>query len=175
MPDSGKFTDRAAELAEQAAAAAAPLREKAQELAGQAAAAAGPLAAQARERAAALAEQAAAAAGPLAAQARERAAALAEQAGAAAGPLAEQARTRAAHGLDALADNLDRLTGGKYHEQIQSVATKVEHTLDRPHGGAPAAAPDPSLRVETPPLKADTAPLGQDTPGEDHGADGTSS
>ena len=55
MPDTSKLTDKAAEIA------------------GQAAAAAGPLAAQARERAGVLASQAAAAAGPIAEQARVKA------------------------------------------------------------------------------------------------------
>jgi hypothetical protein len=124
MAESSKFTDKAAELAGQAAAAAGPLKEKASELAGQAAAAAGPLAAQAKERATVLAGQAAAAAGPI----------------------AEQARVKAAQGVDVLAGNLDKLTGGKYSEQIHSVATKVEEALD----GKPKPPPA-SETVKTPP------------------------
>jgi hypothetical protein len=106
MPDQNKFADRAVELAAQAAAAAEPLREKAAELAGQAAAATGPL--------------------------RERAVELAGQAAAAAGPLADQARVRAAQGVDVIAENLDKLTGGKYSDQIHSVAVKLESALDKP-------------------------------------------
>jgi hypothetical protein len=61
MPEENKITDKAAELAAQAAAAAAPIASKAGELAGTAAAAAGPIAHQAKERATALAEKAGAA------------------------------------------------------------------------------------------------------------------
>ena len=47
---------------------------------------------------------------------------LAGQAAAAAGPITEQARVKAAQGVDVLADNLDKLTGGKYSEKIHAVA-----------------------------------------------------
>jgi hypothetical protein len=82
------------------------------------------------ERAADLAAQAAAAAGPLAAQARERATELAAQAAAAAGPLTVQARERAAQGVEVLADNLAKLAGGKYADQIGAVSTKLGQALD---------------------------------------------
>jgi hypothetical protein len=98
------------------------------------------------DRAAELANQAAAAAGPLAAQAKERAGVLAAQAAAAAGPLAEQARVRAAQGVDVLAGNLDRFTGGKYSEQIHSVAARVGGALDtnpKPASTVPAEPPVP--------------------------------
>lgn len=52
MPDASKFTDKAAELAGQAAAAAQPLAARARELAEQTAAAAAPIVEQARVRAA---------------------------------------------------------------------------------------------------------------------------
>jgi methyl-accepting chemotaxis protein len=52
MADTSKFTDKAAALAGQAAAAAGPLAARAKELAGQAAQAAGPITEQARVRAA---------------------------------------------------------------------------------------------------------------------------
>jgi hypothetical protein len=121
MADNGKFTDKAAELAGQAAAAA----------------------------------------GPLVAQAKERATVLAGQAAAAAGPITEQARVKAAQGVDVLAANLDKLTGGKYSEKIHSVATKVEEALD----SKPTAPPvDPTLKAETAPLKPETAPLKPETP-----------
>jgi hypothetical protein len=107
MPESGKLTDRAAVFASQAAAAAGPLRDKATELVGQVSAAAGPLAAQARQRAWTVAGQAATAAGPI----------------------AEQARVRAVQGVDIVAGNLDRLTGGKYSSRIHSVAAKVEGAM----------------------------------------------
>lgn len=102
MPESGRITDKAAELA------------------GQAAAAAGPLAAQIKEKAAELAGQAAAAAGPLAAQAKDRAA-----------ELAEKASEAAAQGVSALAESLDKATGGKYSDRISSVTAKLEERLDR--------------------------------------------
>lgn len=124
MVESGKISDKAAELAGQAAAAAGPLaaqaKEKASELAGQAAAAAGPLAAQAKEKATVLAGQAAAAAGPLAAQAKDRAA-----------ELAEKASETATHSVSALAESLDKATGGKYSDRISSVTAKLEERLDR--------------------------------------------
>jgi hypothetical protein len=58
MAEQNKVTEKAAELAATAAAAAGPLKDKAAELAATAAAAAGPLAAQAKDRAAGLAERA---------------------------------------------------------------------------------------------------------------------
>ena len=58
MAEQGKITDKAAELAAQAAAAAGPLKDKATEFAGTAVAAAGPIAAQAKVKAAELAERA---------------------------------------------------------------------------------------------------------------------
>src|SRR5664279_3055572 len=131
MPDTGKITDKAAELAGHAAAAAGPLKEKAAELASHAAAAAGPLAAQAKERASALAGQAAAAAGPI----------------------AEQARVKAAQGIDVLAGNLDKLTGGKYSAKIHSVASKVEDAIDgksTPPTPGPVSTPAPETPVEHP-------------------------
>lgn len=59
MAEQGKITDKAAELAAQAAAAAGPIKDKATEFAGTAAAAAGPMASQAKVKAAELAERAA--------------------------------------------------------------------------------------------------------------------
>jgi hypothetical protein len=94
------------------------------------------------DRAAELVNQAAAAAVPVAAQARERATALAGQAAAAAGPIVEQARVRAAQGVDVLAGSLDKVSGGKYSQQIHSVAAKVEEVLDgRPKPPAPGVDP----------------------------------
>jgi len=52
MADTGKFTDKAAALANQAAAAAGPLASRAKEFGGKAAHAAGPITEQARVRAA---------------------------------------------------------------------------------------------------------------------------
>lgn len=102
------------------------------------------------DKATELAGQAAAVAGPLAAQAKERATALAGQAAAAAGPIAEQARVKAAQGVDVLAGNLDKLTGGKYSKRIHSVASKVEGALDSKSDGTPA---EPTSTVETPPIE----------------------
>jgi hypothetical protein len=91
------------------------------------------------DRAAELAGQAAAAAGPLAARAKE----LAEQGAAAAAPIVEQARVRAAQGVDVIAGNLDKATGGKYSNQIHSVATKVESVLESKPKTPPT---DPTLK-----------------------------
>lgn len=111
------------------------------------------------DRATELAGQAAAAAGPIAAQAKERATVLAGQAAAAAGPIAEQARVKAAQGVDVLAGNLDKLTGGKYSEKIHSVASKVEDALDGKNTPPPT---DPTLKAETSPLKPEANPLDPD-------------
>jgi hypothetical protein len=137
MADSSKFTDKAAELAAQAAAAAGPLKDKAMQLA----------------------EQAAAAAGPLAKEARERATELAGQAAAAAGPLAEQARVRAVQGVDVLAENLDKATGGKYSERIHTAASRIEDVLD---GKSKTPPTDPDLKSEPAPLRKDQPPLNPD-------------
>ncbi len=139
MAESPKFTDKAAELAAQAAAAAGPLKEKASEFAAQAAAAAGPMAAQARERATGLAAQAAAAAGPLAAQAREV----------------------AAQGVGTLADNLDKLTGGKYSERIGSVSSKLEDALSNAPGQkvGPVAEPTPFTAQAATPSEPTVGPV----------------
>ena len=94
MADTAKITDKAAELAAQAAAAAGPLAARAKELAGQA----------------------------------------------------------AAQGVDVVAGNLDKATGGKYSERIHSVATKVEGVLD----SKPKAAPtDPTLKADVADLPHD--------------------
>jgi hypothetical protein len=112
MSEPTKFTDKAAELANKAVAAAAPLVAQAREKAG-------PLAAQAREKAAPLAAQALEKAGPLAAEAKEKAAELADKAGGV-----------AAHGMDTLAKQLDKATGGKYSDKITSVTSKLGDRLD---------------------------------------------
>jgi hypothetical protein len=138
MADPGKFTDKAAELAGHAAAAAGPLKEKASELAGQAAAAAGPL--------------------------KDKASELAGQAAAAAGPLVEQGRTTAAHGVDVLAENLDKLTRGKYSDQIHSVAAKVGGAIDtgkqKPAVEVidPLSAEPPSTDLAADPLRPEPQP-----------------
>lgn len=124
------------------------LKEKAAELAAQAAAAAGPLV----ERAGELAHQAAAAAGPLAAQARERASELAVQAG----PMLERASQAAAHGLNTAAENLDRVTGGKYSGQISTVSAKIEQQLERAQQRTQPKRP--SGPVSTPPEAATPEP-----------------
>ena len=88
---------------------------KAAELAAQAAAAAGPL----KDKAAELAGTAAAAAGPIASQAKDRAA-----------ELAERAAELGAKGVSALAESIDKVTGGKYSDKISSVTSKLEEKLD---------------------------------------------
>jgi hypothetical protein len=101
------------------------------------------------DRAAEIVTQAAAAAAPIAAQARDRATALAGQAAAAAGPIVEQARVRAAQGVDVLAGSLDKVSGGKYSQQIHTVASKVEEVLDgKPK--PPAHGVDPLRDEDTP-------------------------
>jgi hypothetical protein len=101
MTESGKLTDKAADLAAQAAAVAVPLAR------------------QAKERAGVLAGQAVAAAGPIASQARH----TADEFAAKAGPVA-------AHGVGALGENIDKLTGGKYSGKISTITAKIEKQLD---------------------------------------------
>ncbi|MCU1657995.1 MAG: hypothetical protein JWO57_2651 [Pseudonocardiales bacterium] len=124
------------------------ITERASELAGQAAAAAGPLAAQAKEKATELAGTAAAAAGPLAAQAKEKAAELAERAG-----------EISAKGINALAESIDKATGGKYSDKISSVTSKIEEKLE-PH--PPTAEPPTPTVKPTPPAAEPTPPPGPD-------------
>lgn len=104
------------------------ITDKAVELAARAAAAAGPL----KDKATELAGTAAAAAGPLASHAKEKAAVLAER-GAELG----------AKGVSALAESIDKATGGKYSDKISSVTAKLENRLDpdKPTSD-PASDPD---------------------------------
>lgn len=111
------------------------ITDKAAQLAAQVAAAAGP----AKDKAAELAATAAAAAGPLAAQAKGKAAELAERAG-----------EVGAKGVSALAEGLDKATGGKYSDRISAVTSKLEDRLD------------PGLPTDTPP--APSAPAPTDAP-----------
>jgi hypothetical protein len=91
------------------------LSDKAAQLAAQVAAAAGP----AKEKATEFAATAAAAAGPLANQAKDKATEFAERAG-----------EVGAKGVSALAESLDKATGGKYSDRISSLTSKVEQRLD---------------------------------------------
>ncbi len=47
--------------------------------------------------------------------------------------------------MDAAASGVDKATGGKYHDKIQSVSSKVEGVLD-PHKGGGEAGPEASPR-----------------------------
>lgn len=105
---------------------AGKLTEKASELAAQAVAAAGPL----KEKATELASTAAAAAGPLATQAKDKAA-----------ELAERGREIGVKGVGALAESIDKVTGGKYSDKISAVTSKIEGKLD-PDRGAPRTVRD---------------------------------
>jgi len=91
------------------------LADRATELRNQAVAAAGPLAETAKERAA----RAAAAAKPMAADAKERAL-----------KAAGEAAPKARQGMNALAGNLDKRTGGKYSSRIRSVTGLLGKGLD---------------------------------------------
>lgn len=91
------------------------ITDKAAQLAAQVAAAAGPI----KDKAAELAQTAAAAAAPVAAQAKGKAAGLAERAGEA-----------GAKGVSALAEGLDKATGGRYSDRISSVTSKIEEKLE---------------------------------------------
>lgn len=63
-------------------------------------------------------------------QAKDKAGPLAEKAKEKAGPLAEKAGDIAAKGVDAAASGVDKATGGRYHDKIENVSSKVEGTLD---------------------------------------------
>lgn len=107
------------------------------------------------DKAAALAAQAAAAAGPL----KDKATELAGTAAAAAGPMASQAKVKAvefaeragelsAKGVEALAETIDKATGGKYSDKISSVTSKLEEKLDpdkHNHGASERPADKPSV------------------------------
>ncbi|MGW1682227.1 antitoxin [Saccharopolyspora sp. NPDC002376] len=58
---------------------------------------------------------------------------LANQAKGKAEELAEKAGPSAAKGLDAAKSSLDKATGGKYHDKIETVSNKVEGMLKREH------------------------------------------
>ncbi|MER7013332.1 antitoxin [Saccharopolyspora sp. NPDC000359] len=58
---------------------------------------------------------------------------LANQAKGKAEELAEKAGPSAAKGLDAAKSSLDKATGGKYHDKIETVSGKVEGVLKREH------------------------------------------
>jgi MT0933-like antitoxin protein len=103
MVEPGKITEKATELAGQAAAAAGPLKEKAEELIGKATVVAGTAAG-----------QAAAAAGPMKEKAEE---------------LVGKAAELAAQGISAVAEGVDKVTGGKFSDQISAVSSKIEDTL----------------------------------------------
>ena len=98
MSEPSKITEKATELAGQAAQAAGPAIEKAKEVAGELAEKAGPLVGKAAEKA---------------------------------GPIVEKAAELAAHGVSAAAEQIDKVTGGKYSDKISSVSSKIEGALDR--------------------------------------------
>jgi MT0933-like antitoxin protein len=79
------------------------------------------------EKASELAGQAAQAAGPALERAKEVAGDLAEKAG----PLVERAAGIAAQGVSAAAEQIDKVTGGKYSDKISTVSAKIEDVLDR--------------------------------------------
>ncbi|MEB3366171.1 antitoxin [Saccharopolyspora mangrovi] len=68
---------------------------------------------------------------------------LAGQAKGKAEELAEKAGPSAAKGLDAAKSSLDKATGGKYHDKIESVSGKVEGVLKRDSGDGGPAKDDP--------------------------------
>lgn len=84
------------------------------EVAAQAAAAAGPI----KKRATDLAGAAAAAAGPRTAHAKERAVGMAEKAG-----------SVGAKGVNAVAEGLDKVTGGKLAKPISKVSSAIEDRI----------------------------------------------
>ncbi|MBB5153676.1 antitoxin [Saccharopolyspora phatthalungensis] len=73
----------------------------------------------------------------------DRAKELANQAKGKAEELAEKAGPSAAKGLDAAKSSLDKATGGKYHDKIETVSHKVEGMIKRDHhDGQPPKGPE---------------------------------
>lgn len=72
-------------------------------------------------------------------KAAEVAGGLAEKAA----PAMEKAGELAAKGVDVTASGLNKVTGGRFHDQIENVSNKVEGVLDRAKPGdePPAAEP----------------------------------
>lgn len=68
---------------------------------------------------------------------------LAGQAKGKAEEFAEKAGPSAAKGLDAAKSSLDKATGGKYHDRIESVSGKVEGVLKRDSSNGDSAKDDP--------------------------------
>jgi len=103
--------------------------KKPADVVAQAASAVGPIVGRASE----LAGAAAAAAGPRAAHAKERAVGMAERAGAI-----------GAKGVNAVAEGVDKATGGRYAKQISSVTSRIEERI-RPDKitPTPGTAPPP--------------------------------
>ena len=79
------------------------------------------------EKATELAGQAAEAAGPLVDKAKE----VAEQVAEKAAPIVEKAGELAAKGVSAAAEGIDKVTGGKYAEQLSTMSAKIEDVLER--------------------------------------------
>ncbi|OLT14407.1 hypothetical protein BJF78_19300 [Pseudonocardia sp. CNS-139] len=82
-----------------------------------------------------------------------------------AGELSETAREKAPDFLDRAADvtvkavdsaaaGIDRVTGGRFHDQLESATSKVGESLDR----AKPAAPTTTVEVVRPAAEADTGP-----------------
>ena len=102
-------------------------------------------------------------AGEYSGKASEKAAELAEKAGGKATELSGTARERAPEYLDraaevaekvveAAAAGVDKVTGGKYHEQISSATVKVSETLDRARHsthGPTSASTGPDIKPAT--------------------------
>lgn len=90
----------------------------------------------AKDMASKVADDLAGKAGPLS----EKAKPLAEKAA----PYAEKAATLAAKGVSSAASTVDKATGGKYHDQIESVSGRLGDALNRdgratkPESGSPS-------------------------------------
>jgi hypothetical protein len=85
------------------------------------------------EKAGELGSRAAQAAGPALEKAREVAGDLVEKAAPLverAVPLVEKAGELAAHGVSAAAEQIDKVTGGKFADQISTVSARLEDVLD---------------------------------------------
>lgn len=116
MAESSKKGKKPTDVAAQAVAAVAPLKDRATELAGAAAAAAAPRAAHAKERAVGV---------------------------------AERVGLIGAKGVNAVAEGVDRATGGRYAKQISSVTSRIEERI-HPDKITPTPGTTPPSEDDTP-------------------------
>ncbi|MEJ3659097.1 hypothetical protein WEH80_39690 [Actinomycetes bacterium KLBMP 9759] len=101
-------------------------------------------------------------AGEFAEKAGEKAAELFETAREHAPEYLDKAAELASQAVEAAAAGIDKVTGGRYHEQIESISTKVGETLEKARPAEPTVADVPPPPTGTPSATADPV----DVPGQ---------